>query len=130
MKVGELFNTSNWFELERVYTAVAADVQTPMLKQMAEVMLASNFNRPAELREKLQKLIAEHQAELGFENVCNMTVMGAMVEGYEGNYAVAADEDNRRFEMIVKIRFIAKLRFMCVNLCYFDWNCKILRGLC
>ena len=91
MKVGELVNTGNWFELERVYPAVAADVQTPLLKQMAEVMLASNFNRPAELREKLQKLIAEHQADLGFENVCNMTVMGAMVEGYEGYYAVAAD---------------------------------------
>ena len=91
MKVGELVNTGNWFELERVYPAVAADVQTPLLKHMAEVMLASNFNRPAELREKLQKLIAEHQTELGFENVCNMTVMGAMVEGYEGNYAVAAD---------------------------------------
>lgn len=43
------------------------------------------------LCEKLRKLIAEHQAELGFDNVCNMTVMGAMVEGYEGNYAVAAD---------------------------------------
>lgn len=91
MKVGELLNTSDWFELERVYPAIAANVQTPMLKQMAEVLLASNFNRPAELREKLQKLIAEHHAELGFENVCNMTVMGAMVEGYEGNYAVAAD---------------------------------------
>lgn len=91
MKVGEILNTGDWFELERVYPTVAADVQTPMLKQMAEVMLASNFNRPAELREKLQKLIAEHQAELGFENVCNMTVMGAMTEGYEGNYAVAAD---------------------------------------
>ncbi|MBO5499337.1 MAG: aspartyl protease family protein [Bacteroidales bacterium] len=91
MKVGELLNTGNWFDLERIYPAVAADMQTPMLKQMAEVMLASNFNRPAEMREKFQKLIAEHQAELGFENVCNMTVMGAMVEGYEGNYAVAAD---------------------------------------
>ena len=90
-KVGELLNTSNWFELERVYPAVAADMQTPMLKLMAEVMLSSNFNRPAELREKLQRLIAEYQAELGFGNVCNMTVMGAMVEGYEGNYAVAAD---------------------------------------
>lgn len=43
MKVGELLNTSNWFELERVYPAVAPDVQTPMLKQMAEVMLASNL---------------------------------------------------------------------------------------
>lgn len=91
MKVGELLNTGNWFDLERIYPAVSADMQTPMLKQMAEVMLASNFNRPAEMREKFHKLIAEHQAELGFENVCNMTVMGAMVEGYEGNYAVAAD---------------------------------------
>ena len=90
-KVGELLNTSNWFELERVYPVVKDDMQTPMLKLMAEVMLASNFNRPAELREKLQKLIAEHQTELGFGNVCNITVMGAMIEGYEGNYAVAAD---------------------------------------
>ena len=91
MKVGKLLNASNWFELERVYPAVAADVQTPMLKHMAEVLLASNFNRPEELREKLQKLIAEHQAEHGFDNVSNKTVKGAMVEGYEGNYAVAAD---------------------------------------
>lgn len=91
MRVGDLINTGNWFELERLYPDVKDDVQTPMLKQMAEVMLASNFNRPDELREKLQKLIAEHQAELGFGNVCNMTVMGAMAEGYEGNYGVAAD---------------------------------------
>ncbi|MBE6230730.1 MAG: hypothetical protein E7117_00005, partial [Bacteroidales bacterium] len=37
MKVGELLNTSNWFELERIYPAVASDVQSPMLKLMAEV---------------------------------------------------------------------------------------------
>ena len=43
MKVGELLNTSDWFELERIYPAVAANVQTPMLKQMAEALLASNF---------------------------------------------------------------------------------------
>ena len=73
-KVGELLNTSNWFELERVYPIVKGDVQTPMLKLMAEVMLASSFNRPEELREKLQKLIDEHQEELGFENVCNMSI--------------------------------------------------------
>ena len=42
MKVGELLNTSNWFELERVYPALAADVQTPMLKQMSEVMLPTS----------------------------------------------------------------------------------------
>lgn len=33
MKVGELLNTSDWFELERVYPAIAANV------------LASNFYR-------------------------------------------------------------------------------------
>ena len=90
-KVGELLNTSNWFELERVYPIVKGDVQTPMLKLMAEVMLASSFNRPEELREKLQKLIDEHQEELGFENVCNMSITGALTEGFEGNYGVAAD---------------------------------------
>lgn len=91
LKVGELINSGNWFELERVYSGFKDDVQTPMLKLMAEVMLAFNFNRPDELRKKLQKLIAEHQEELGFENVCNMTITGALAEGFEGNYGVAAD---------------------------------------
>ncbi len=91
VQVGELINTGNWFELERVYPAAKDDIQTPLLNLMAEVMLASNFNRPDELREKLPKLIAEHQAELGFENVCNLTIMGAIVEGFNGNYGVAAD---------------------------------------
>lgn len=89
--VGGLINAGDWFELQRVYPDVKDKVQTPMLKQMAEVMLASNFNRPQELREKLPRLIAAHQAEIGFESVCNMVITGATVEGFNGNYAAAAD---------------------------------------
>lgn len=89
--VGSLINAGDWFELERAYPNIKDNVQTPLLKQMAEVLLAANFNRPDELRSKLPTLIAEHQSEIGFEGVCNMVVMGATVEGFNGNYVVAAD---------------------------------------
>lgn len=89
--VGSLINAGDWFELERAYPNIKDNVQTPLLKQMAEVLLAANFNRPDELRSKLPTLIAEHQSEMGFEGVCNMIVMGATVEGFNGNYVVAAD---------------------------------------
>ena len=72
MLVGRLINSGDWFELERVYPSVKDDVQTPMLKQMAEVLLAYNFNRWDELNEKLTQLIAEHQDMLGYESVCNL----------------------------------------------------------
>ena len=90
-KIGEMINSGNWFELEREYANLKNDVQTPMLKMMSEVMLASYFNRPIELREKLQQLLDNHQEELGFSNLCNMTIMGATIEGFEGNYSLAAD---------------------------------------
>lgn len=91
MLVARLINSGDWFELERAYPNIKDEVQVPILKQMAEVLLAANFNRTDELREKLPTLIAEHQAELGFEGVCNMVIMGATIEGFNGNYAVAAD---------------------------------------
>ena len=83
MKVGELLNTSDWFELERIYPAVAADVQTPMLKQMAEVMLASNLIlEPAEPTclisgmPRMQKWLHHFQARLKMygdtEAQCNL----------------------------------------------------------
>lgn len=90
-KIGELINSGNWFELEREYANLKNDVQAPILKMMSEVMLASYFNRPIELREKLQQLLNKQQEELGFSNVCNMTIMGATIEGFEGNYSLAAD---------------------------------------
>lgn len=91
MLVGRLINSGDWFELERVYPNVKDDVQTPMLKQMAEVLLAYNFNRWDELNNKLPQLIAEHQDRLGYEGVCNLINLGAAAEYFNGNYGAAAD---------------------------------------
>ena len=91
MLVGRLINSGDWFELERVYPHVKDDVQTPMLKQMAEVFLAHNFNRWDELNEKLPQLIAEHQDRMGYESVCNLKNLGAAAEYFNGNYGAAAD---------------------------------------
>lgn len=91
MLVGRLINSGDWFELERVYPNVKDDVQTPMLKQMAEVLLAYNFNRWDELNNKLPQLIAEHQDRLGYESICNLINLGAAAEYFNGNYGAAAD---------------------------------------
>ena len=91
MLVGRLINSGDWFELKRVYPNVKDDVQTPMLKQMAEVLLAYNFNRWDELNNKLPQLIAEHHDRLGYESICNLINLGAAAEYFNGNYGAAAD---------------------------------------
>lgn len=101
MLVGRLINSGDWFELERVYPNVKDDVQTPMLKQMAEVFLAYNFNRWDELNEKLPQLIAEHQDRLGYESVCNLINLGAAAEYFNGNYEAAADMVKSMADIIV-----------------------------
>lgn len=101
MLVGRLINGGDWFELERVYPNVKNDVQTPMLKQMAEVLLAYNFNRWNGLNEKLPQLIAEHQDRLGYEGVCNLINLGAAAEYFNGNYGAAADMVKSMADIIV-----------------------------
>ena len=101
MLVGRLINGGDWFELERVYPNVKDDVQTPMLKQMAEVLLAYNFNRWDELNNKLPQLIAEHQDRLGNESVCNLINLGAAAEYFNGNYGAAADMVKSMADIIV-----------------------------
>ena len=101
MLVGRLINGGDWFELERVYPNVKDDVQTPMLKQMAEVLLAYNFNRWDELNNKLPQLIAEHQDRLGYEGVCNLINLGAAAEYFNGNYGAAADMVKSMADIIV-----------------------------
>lgn len=54
-------------------------------------MLAAYFNRPEELDCSLSALIDNHSEELGLQNVCNMLMLGAVAEGSNGHYALAAD---------------------------------------
>ncbi len=90
-RINELLGSEDWFALNREYSEVKDSVQSDVLKSMTETMLAAYFNRPGELGGSLSTLIDNHSEEIGLQNVCNMLMLGAVAEGSNGNYALAAD---------------------------------------
>lgn len=91
MRVGELLNNGDWFELEKEYPVMKDSVQTPMLRLMSEALLGYYFNRPDETVACVDSLLQHHQAELGLGNIASMLLVKSIVEANRGNYAVAAD---------------------------------------
>ena len=90
-RIGELLGSGDWFSLNHEYYQVKDSVQSDVLRLMSETMLSAYFNRPEELKASLQDLINNHSEEIGLQNVCNMLALGAIAEGSNGNYALAAD---------------------------------------
>lgn len=90
-RINELLGSGDWFALNREYSEVKDSVRSDILKSMTEIMLAAYFNRPEELGGSLSALIDNHSEELGLQNVCNMLMLGAVAEGSNGRYALAAD---------------------------------------
>ncbi len=90
-RINELLGSGDWFALNREYSEVKDSVHSDVLKSMTETMLAAYFNRPEELGGSLKTLIDNHSEEIGLQNVCDMLMLGAIVEGSNGNYALAAD---------------------------------------
>ena len=90
-RINELLGSGDWFALNREYSEVRDSVQSDVLKSMTETMLAAYFNRPEELGGNLTSLIDNHSEEIGLQDVCNMLMLGAIAEGSNGRYALAAD---------------------------------------
>lgn len=90
-RINEHLGSGDWFALNREYSEVKDSVQSDVLKSMTETMLAAYFNRPEELGGSLKTLIDNHSEEIGLQNVCNMLTLGAVAEGSNGHYALAAD---------------------------------------
>lgn len=90
-RINELLGNGDWFALNRKYSEVKDSVRSDVLKAMAETMLAAYFNRPEELGDNLTALIDNHSEEIGLQNVCNMLMLGAIADGSNGRYALAAD---------------------------------------
>ena len=89
--ISDMLNKSDWFALEREYTALKDSVQMPFLRVMAEALLAVNFNRDDEAVSAIDTLIAKHQSYIGFDNTTNMVMIKAAVENRRGNSAKAAE---------------------------------------
>lgn len=88
-KVSSALNNSEWFELRDLYVEGKGSLP-PMLKTFSESMLAYNFNRNDEACRAIDRLVNEHQTEIGVGNVMSMLYMKATSLKRMGRYAEAA----------------------------------------
>ena len=89
VKVGEALNNSEWFELRDAYIE-GKDSLSPMLKTFAESMLAHNFNSNDAACRAIDRLVNEHQDEIGAGNVMSMLYMKATALKRMKKYTEAA----------------------------------------
>ena len=74
VRIGQLINESNWFELEHELKATPANSISPFLRQLATAMTHHYFNRPDSACTVLADLLNNHQQELG-DQTMSMVVL-------------------------------------------------------
>lgn len=89
-RIAECLNTSDWFELRRVYEHADKAALAPMLNAFAESMIATQFNQPERACASIRKLINNHGNEIGVGNISGMGFILAANEAKLGRYADAA----------------------------------------
>ena len=90
VRVGQLINESNWFELEQTLKITPADSISPFLQQLATAMTHHYFNRPDSACVVLYDLLSNHQQELG-DYTMNMVLLYSANLARIGHYNDAAD---------------------------------------
>ena len=79
MQVGQLVNSSNWIELNRIYPQIKDSIKTPMLRNIADAMIGYEFNHPQQASNAIYALLQNHQQELGTGNTFNFILILAKV---------------------------------------------------
>lgn len=90
VRVGQLINESNWFELEQALKTTPADSISPFLRQLATAMTHHYFNRPDSACVVLYDLLSNHQQGLG-DYTMNMVLLYSANLARTGHYNDAAD---------------------------------------
>lgn len=90
VRVGQLINESNWFELEQTLKTTPADSISPFLRQLATAMTHHYFNRPDSACVVLYDLLSNHQQELGDYTINTVLLYSANL-ARTGHYNGAAD---------------------------------------
>ncbi|MDR3796153.1 retropepsin-like aspartic protease [Phocaeicola sp.] len=90
VRVGQLVNESNWFELEQALKTTPTDSISPFLRQLATAMTHHYFNRPDSACVVLYDLLSNHQQELG-DYTMNMVLLYSVNLARTGHYNDAAD---------------------------------------
>jgi len=88
--IGDLINRKDYFELDKQYPELKDDLH-PMLSVMSEALLNSYFNRPEEAVKSIEKLIANYQQDMQFNNTANMLLLKAQQLASIRKYDEAAE---------------------------------------
>ncbi|MBE6286970.1 MAG: hypothetical protein E7099_02090 [Mediterranea massiliensis] len=89
-RIAQSLNTSDWFELKRVYDKADKEKLMPMLRVFAESMIASQFNQPEKATIAIRELMNTYGNEIGVANMLGMGFLLASNEAKQGKYADAA----------------------------------------
>lgn len=88
-RVGQAINTSDWFELARIYSAEKENID-PFLRTYAESLLATFFGRPAEATIAIERLLGTYGEWLG-DGALGMWFYWGVNQTRMGEYAIAAE---------------------------------------
>lgn len=89
VRLGELLNSGELFQLRDEYPRLRDSVSIRMLDLLARSQLGVGFNRPEEAAPALDSLLRFHQEELGAEGTFSMASLRAMNLLNLGFYAAA-----------------------------------------
>lgn len=90
MRISELINNSEWFELADKYPALKKSLKDSNIALMAECMLASQFNKPEKTLDYIVTLVNERQQQIGSNNAYSLASMGVGIYESMGQYDTAA----------------------------------------
>ena len=90
-RIGNLINQADWFTLDEEYPKLEKEMQSVMLKKLAEALINMYFNNPNKALVLIDSLVAHHQDDLGFEATSNMVAVKSQILGEQGRYAESAD---------------------------------------
>lgn len=89
VRIGQLVNESNWFELEQALKETPADSISPFLRQLATAMTHHYFNRSDSACIVFAELLNSYPQELG-DMTLNISMLMAMNLARSDRYAEAA----------------------------------------
>lgn len=90
VRIGQLINESNWFELEHELKTTPTNSISPFLRQLATAMTHHYFNRPDSACVVLYDLLSNHQQELG-DYTMNMVILYSVNLARTDHYNDAAE---------------------------------------
>ena len=103
VRIGQLINESNWFELEHELKTAPADSISPFLRQLATAMAHHYFNRPDSACTVLADLLNNHQQELGDQTMSTVILLSTNLARI-GHYNDAADLLQNLYDQLTAMR--------------------------